>query len=78
MEDSRPGNLTPEVTFCIESDVEVKNTSILHLNLKSLEKTVDYIKINYTKIQKKISNNKLPTQKNFINELKMFLFKDEY
>lgn len=51
---------------------------VCNRDLKSLEKTVDYIKINYTKIQKKISNNKLPTQKNFINELKMFLFKDEY
>lgn len=31
METSTPGNLTLEVTFCREFDVQVENASILHL-----------------------------------------------
>ena len=34
MQDSRPGNLTLGVIFCLESDVRLENTQILHLNLK--------------------------------------------
>ena len=46
-------------------------------NLESLKDTFEFIKKNYENILKKIKNNKLPTQKIFINELKTILFKDE-
>jgi len=46
-------------------------------NLQSLKDTFEHIKKNYTDILKKIEKNKLPTQKNFINELKIILFKNE-
>ena len=38
MEDSRPRKWTLEVTFRIDSDVEVENTKILHLSLKKVRK----------------------------------------
>ena len=33
MQDSRPGKLTQGMEFGVESDVEVENAHILHLNL---------------------------------------------
>ena len=38
-------------------------------NLKSLKETIQYINNNYEEIIDKIKKNKLPTKKNFINEL---------
>ena len=35
MEDSRPGKSTLGVTFCVESDFQVENAQILHLDLKN-------------------------------------------
>ncbi len=43
-------------------------------NLKSLEQTIQYISNNYEVITTKIKKNKLPTKKNFINELKKIIF----
>ena len=34
IEDSRPGSLMLGMIFCIESDVQVENTKILHLDLR--------------------------------------------
>ena len=44
-------------------------------NIKSLKNMVNYISSNYENISSKIKNNKLPTQENFINELRKILFK---
>ena len=44
-------------------------------NIESLENMVSYIKSNYNDILAKIKKNELPTQENFINELKNILFK---
>ena len=38
MENSRPGNLTLGVKFCVESDVQVENTQILPLDPQNQEK----------------------------------------
>ena len=38
MEDSRPSKLTLEMKFCTESDFEVENTQVLHLDIKTSEK----------------------------------------
>jgi len=43
-------------------------------NLKSLQETIQYINNNYEVIIDKIKKNKLPTKKNFINELKKIIF----
>ena len=37
MEDCRPGNLTPVVKLCAESNGEFENTRIRHLDLKKRE-----------------------------------------
>ena len=42
-------------------------------NFQSLKKTINYITNNYQKIVDKIKGNKLPTKKNFIDELKNIL-----
>ena len=34
VEDSRPGNLTLGMIFCIESDLQVEDTQFLHLDLE--------------------------------------------
>ena len=36
MEDSTFGSLTLGVTLCVESDIEVETTQLLHLNLKKI------------------------------------------
>jgi len=43
-------------------------------NLKSLKNLINYINNNYENILSKIKTNKLPTKKNFINELKEIIF----
>jgi glycosyltransferase involved in cell wall biosynthesis len=47
---------------------------ICERNIKSLENMVSYIRRNYNDILAKIKKNVLPTQENFINELKNILF----
>ena len=49
---------------------------ICERNIKSLENMVSYIRRNYNDILAKIKKNVLPTQENFINELKNILFKE--
>ena len=38
MEDSRPGKLIAGVHLYVESDVQVENTQILHLDLKKMKR----------------------------------------
>lgn len=38
MEDSRPGHSTLGVKYCIDSDVQVEHTKILHLDPQIFEK----------------------------------------
>ncbi len=51
-----------------------KGVFICDRNLDAFRRTVEHIKANYDFILKDIKNNKLPTQKNFINELTSILF----
>ena len=49
---------------------EKKGIFAIERNYEDLLKTINYIFANYEKIQLEMNNNKLPTKKNFINDLK--------
>ena len=51
-----------------------KGVFVCERNIKSLENSINYINNNYENILSKIKTNKLPTKKNFINELKEIIF----
>ena len=53
-----------------------KGVFICNRNLYSLEKTINYIKNNYSIIIKEMKKNTLPTKKSFINELTNIIFKN--
>jgi glycosyltransferase involved in cell wall biosynthesis len=53
-----------------------KGVFICNRNLYSLEKTINYIKNNYSIITKEMKKNTLPTKKSFINELTNIIFKN--
>ena len=54
----------------------LKGIFVAERNSKSLISKINYIKINYDSIQKSMKNNNLPTNSDFIKQLREILLKN--